>query len=255
MKWNWGYFGVKDLFTTINLVGGTVGIHYAMRGNIEYASLAAFGGFLFGDALDGPVARITNSGNKFGGEYDRIVDHLSQTVTPAIILYKAYELRGWAITGIVLMTVLLMAASIRHARGITEEFKFPAGFFGINRTVSGILALALPNAQLFWHYHPYAYELGIATTLIAAFLNLAPIPTVSHRPKGRKLQWYAAASAWIFALSPIVLFIFARQFVFDWIFFCTFLYSLTAWIPVLPEERKQFYAEYRRWHAAVIAAK
>ena len=151
--------------------------------------------------------------------------------------------------------ILLMAASVRHARGMTDEFKFPAGFFGANRTVSGILALSLPNAQLFWHHHPWAYELGIGMTLIAGFLNLAPIPYVSHRPKGRKLQWYAATSAWIFALSPFVLFAFARQFVFDWIFFCTMLYSLTAWIPVTRDERKQFYAEYRRWQAAVVAAK
>jgi phosphatidylserine synthase len=255
MRWNWGYFGVKDLFTTINLVGGTVGIHYAVLGNLEYAAFAAFGGFLFGDALDGPVARITKSGNKFGSEYDRIVDHLSQTVTPAIILYRAYQMDGHPITGIILMTVLLMAASVRHARGMTDEFRFPAGFYGANRTVSGILALSLPNTELFWKMHAYWYEIGIGTVVLAAILNLAPIPYVSHRPKGRTLQWYAKAAAWVFILVPIALVFVARQFVFDAIFFCTMVYCLTAWIPVTRDERKQFYEEYRRWQAAVIAAK
>jgi phosphatidylserine synthase len=256
VRWNYGYFGVKDLFTTINLAGGTIGIHYAMAGNLEWAACAAFGGFLFGDALDGPVARITKSGNKFGSEYDRIVDHLSQTVTPAIILYKAYEMRGFTVTGIVLMTVVLMAASVRHARGMTDEFHFPVGFFGMNRTASGIVYLALPNSQLFFQSHPWWFELGIAMTIIMSILNLAPIPFLSHRPKGRKMQWYVVINVWAFFLIlPVVLFIFARAFVFDWIFFCTVVYAFTAWIPVTREERKQFYEEYRRWSAAVIAAK
>jgi phosphatidylserine synthase len=255
VRWNYGYFGVKDLFTTINLLGGTVGIHYAMQGNLEYAGYAAFGGFLFGDALDGPVARITNSGNKFGSEYDRIVDHLSQTVTPAIMLYKAYEQMGHAYVGIAVMTVILMAASVRHARGMTDEFHFPVGFFGMNRTASGIIYLALPNSELFWKMHPWAFELGIAITIIMSILNLAPIPFLSHRPKGRRMQWWVKLGVWSFVFAPFVLFVVAREFVYDSIFFCTFVYAFTAWIPVTPEERREFYVEYKRWSAVVATTK
>jgi len=28
-------------------------------------------------------------------------------------------------------------------------------------------------------------------------------------------------------------------------------YALTGWVPVRPEERRAFYAEYRRWSAAL----
>lgn len=255
MKWNWGYFGVKDLFTTINLIGGTVGIYYACQGNLEYAGFAAFAGFVFGDALDGPVARATKSGNKFGGEYDRIVDHLSQTVTPAIILYKGYEQIGHPVTGVILMTLLLMAASVRHARGMVDEFVFPNGFFGLNRTASGIVALALPNTTLYWAYHPWAYELGIVVIVVMAAMNLAPVPYLHHRPKTRKMQWYVAAAVWMFLLLPFVLLVVARQFVFDAIFFNVVGYTFAAWIPVTADERRAFYVEYRRWSHAVATTK
>jgi phosphatidylserine synthase len=255
VKWNWGYFGVKDLFTTINLVGGTVGIHYAMEGNLEYAGYAAFAGFVFGDALDGPVARLTKSGNKFGSEYDRIVDHLSQTVTPAIILYKAYAQLGYVITGIALMTIVLMAASVRHARGMVDEFHFPVGFFGMNRTASGLVAMALPNSTLFFHSHPWGYELGIVVTVMMSIMNLAPIPYLSHRPKGRGMQWYVKLVVWIFLLAPFVLLVTRREFVYDAIFVGTFVYAFGAWIPVTRDERAAFYVEYRRWSKVVATAK
>ena len=259
MRWNIGYFGVKDLFTIVNLLGGCLGIHYAMEGNLEYAAYAAFGGFIFGDALDGPVARLTNTGNKFGSEFDRVVDHMSQTVTPAVVLYKAYALRGAAITGVVMMTLLLTAASIRHARGSTADFKWPTGFFGLNRTGSGLVALALPNAEIFFRSHPWWYELGIAVTVIVCALNLAPVPFLSHRPKvdgkRRPLQWYVVLVAWVFLLGWIPIALFARAYVWDFIFVITFGYAFTAWIPVRTDERKAFYAEYKRWSAEVAAAK
>ena len=39
LAWSIGYFGVKDLFTIINLLGGVVGIHFALAG---LRTLAAF---------------------------------------------------------------------------------------------------------------------------------------------------------------------------------------------------------------------
>ena len=47
------------------------------------------------------------------------------------------------------------------------------------------------------------------------------------------------------------LFAFARVYLYDFIFVITFGYALGAWIPILPEERKAFYAEYKRWATEV----
>jgi phosphatidylserine synthase len=250
IRWSIGYFGVKDIFTIINLVGGALGIHYAMQGRLDWAAHAILAGYLFGDALDGQVARWTKTGNRFGGEFDKITDHLAQTIAPAILLYKAYAMGGRDILGIVLMSVVITGASIRHARMATAPFNYPYGYCGLNRTVSGLIALALPNAELFFKQQPWGYDIGAIIVVIMAILNLAPIPYMSHRGE-RKMQPYVKALAVMFVTAPLALFIFQRQYLYDFIFVCTFGYALTAWIPVLPQERRAFYDEYRRWASEV----
>ncbi len=49
MRWNIGYFGVKDLFTMINLLGGVGGIYFALNGQLAYAAYSIFCGWMFGD--------------------------------------------------------------------------------------------------------------------------------------------------------------------------------------------------------------
>jgi phosphatidylserine synthase len=253
VRWSVGYFGVKDLFTVINLLGGVLGIYFAMHGRIDLAGYALFAGFLFGDALDGQVARLTKTGNRFGGEFDRATDHLAQGIVPAIVVYEGYALMGREVTGVVLMALLVTTASIRQARLSTVPFEFPH-YCGLPRTVSGFVALSLPNCELFFRGQPWGPEIGIGVIGLMAILNLAPIPYMGHRGK-RKMQGYVKIVALLFLTAPLLLFAFARVYLYDFIFACSFGYALTAWIPLLPEERRAFWAEYRRWSAEVASQK
>ncbi|HEX2659274.1 MAG TPA: CDP-alcohol phosphatidyltransferase family protein, partial [Polyangia bacterium] len=79
-RWTIGPFGVKDLFTIINLLGGVAGIIFVIHGQPRLAGLAVFAGYLFGDALDGMVARMTGTSNKFGSEFDTATDHFAQAI-------------------------------------------------------------------------------------------------------------------------------------------------------------------------------
>jgi CDP-diacylglycerol---serine O-phosphatidyltransferase len=249
MRWNIGYFGIKDLFTVINLLGGVIGIYFAMQGRIDYAGYAIFAGYLFGDALDGQVARWTNTGNAFGSEFDSAADHIGQGIAPAVVVYKAYELGGHETMGLVLMAALICTASIRQARFATAPFKYSLCYCGLPRTVSGMIALSLPNAHIFFQLQPYRWEAGVVIIATMSVLNLVPIPYMTH--KGRRMQWYVKMVVVPFLLAPPLLFFFARPFLYDFLFVCTLGYALTAWIPVLPDERRAFYDEYRRWAAQV----
>jgi len=84
-------FGLKDVFTGINLVGGVLAIVFCIQGRIDYAAYAFLLGYVCGDSLDGFVARLTNSSNKFGGEFDSISDHVAQCVAPAAIIFTSYR--------------------------------------------------------------------------------------------------------------------------------------------------------------------
>jgi hypothetical protein len=58
-----------------------------------------------------------------------------------------------------------------------------------------------------------------------------------------------------FLVTPIAIFIFARPFTFDVMLAYALGYVAFGWFPLRTEERKAFYAEYRRWSAQVATLK
>ena len=81
--------------TLANLFFGVFAIVTASRGDYARAGwYVMFGGVA--DALDGRVARATNSGGRFGEELDSLVDAITFGLAPALIMYFAVLNReGW----------------------------------------------------------------------------------------------------------------------------------------------------------------
>ena len=78
---------LPNLITTGALFSGFYAIVAAMNGAYEYACIAiVIAGFL--DALDGQVARLTNTQSSFGLQYDSLSDLIAFGVAPAILLYR-----------------------------------------------------------------------------------------------------------------------------------------------------------------------
>src|SRR4051812_40099629 len=82
-------FGVKDWFTTINVLSGVFAIVFCFHGRPVWASYAFLVGYA-ADCVDGLVARATRSGNRFGAEYDTAADFVAQAVAPAFVVYTLY---------------------------------------------------------------------------------------------------------------------------------------------------------------------
>ncbi|HEX3697519.1 MAG TPA: CDP-alcohol phosphatidyltransferase family protein [Polyangia bacterium] len=253
MRWSVGWFGVKDLFTMVNLLGGVMGIYFAALGNPLWAGYAILAGYFFGDALDGVVARATNTGNRFGAEFDSAADHIGQGIAPAVVVWSAYRIDGHNNLGLLLMAALITTASIRQARFNVADFNAPLTYLGLPRTISGFIALAYPNSAIF-HATRFGYQGGVVVIGLMAVLNLVPIPYMTHRGK-RKMQLWVKALVVSFLISPFVVFFVARSLTFDVIFIYGFGYALGGWIPILPDERKAFYDNYHRWAAEVSSLK
>src|SRR5207245_3805768 len=76
---------VPSLFTLFNLFFGIWSMVHASRGEFYPASwFIVFAGIL--DSLDGRVARLSNTGTRFGAELDSLVDIVSFGVAPAFLL-------------------------------------------------------------------------------------------------------------------------------------------------------------------------
>ena len=245
-----GTFHLKDLFTMVNLISGVVAVHFVLFGQPRTAGFTVLVGYLFGDMLDGTVARMTHRSNRFGAELDSIVDHFVHVVVPSIILYTMYQNAGHELLGLVGLGVLVGTATIRHARLAAEKFDFPLCWCGLPRTISGFAAMSIVLSQ--WGKENLAHDpvLPFILIVLLSILNLAPIPYITHRG-ARGLPSWIKAGIGVFVLTPAVTFIFARDYTFDLFLIWMLGYALLGWLPISSDERQAFRHEYRRWSAAL----
>lgn len=89
-----GIYLLPNLITTAALFAGFYGIVAATQGKFEQASVAIFIAMVL-DALDGRVARMTNTQSAFGAEYDSLADMGSFGLAPALIMYE------WSLSSLV----------------------------------------------------------------------------------------------------------------------------------------------------------
>ncbi len=237
-------FGIKDIFTTINLLGGIVGICLCIDGQPYWAGVSVMLGYLCGDTLDGYIARKLGTSNSFGSEFDTIADHLSHVVAPAAIVYTVYKDVGlvpapWnQILAIALAASLIIAVSIRHARNIVAPIEFKGVWSGLPRSVLGFAAIGYCNAQLA-PYAPGGWWLGVVLIPLMAVLTLTYLPFPSHHLK-RGHYWYVNVVIAIAFIATIVIWVVFPRFGFDVLFFWMAGYSMSAWLSLTPDERTAY---------------
>lgn len=237
-------FGVKDVFTTINILGGVAAMALCIDGRPYEAGLAILFGYLLGDTLDGWVARKLGSANAFGAEYDTIADHNAHIIAPATVVYTVYRdaallpgVWGHVLAG-ALAASIVVAASVRHARNIVRPVKFAGIWAGLPRSVLGFLSIAYVNASLA-PYAPGGLWLGVALIPILCWSTLTYLPFPNHHiaRRHRTAARVAIAGFFVTTFGAVVV---APRFVFDILFFWMAGYSLGAWIALTAEERRAF---------------
>src|SRR5437764_10231696 len=82
-----GIYLLPNLFTTGVLFCGFYAIVQAMNDRFEIAATAVFVAMVL-DAMDGRVARWTQTQSEFGAQYDSIADMVAFGAAPALIAYE-----------------------------------------------------------------------------------------------------------------------------------------------------------------------
>lgn len=128
---------IPNLFTAINMFCGFLSILSASEGNYNYAAWLIFIAATF-DALDGMVARLTNSTSELGVELDSLSDIVSFGAAPSFLLYKTffYSMDVW---GVIISALPLIAGGFRLARFNIQLVGFSKSFF---------LGLPIPSSAL-----------------------------------------------------------------------------------------------------------
>jgi len=128
---------IPNLFTSLNMFCGFLSILSASEGNFNYAAWLIFIAAAF-DALDGIVARLTNSASELGVELDSLSDIVSFGAAPSFLLYKTYfySMGTW---GIIISALPLIAGGFRLAKFNIQVVGFSKSFF---------LGLPIPSSAL-----------------------------------------------------------------------------------------------------------
>ena len=124
---NRGIYLLPNAFTTAALFCGFYAIVMAMNGQFSNAAVAIFAAMVL-DAVDGRVARLTNTTSEFGAQYDSLSDMVSFGAAPALIMYE-WALRGMGKLGWLAAFVYCAGAALRLARFNTNITVVDKRFF------------------------------------------------------------------------------------------------------------------------------
>ena len=177
-------------FTLANLFFGVFAIVAASRGDYSRAgAYIVFGGVA--DALDGRIARATNSGSRFGEELDSLVDAISFGLAPAMIMFFAVlNQQGW---DWILCFMFTMCAVIRLARfNVENTGRKKSHFTGLPSPAAGgtlatyywfsqtDLYTQTMIADLPWHQMLRFLMLGLSFLMISN-VQYAAMPTIGYK--------------------------------------------------------------------------
>ena len=183
---------VPSFFTLANLFFGFWSIVMAFNGNFRWAGFfIVFAGIL--DMLDGRVARLSNTGTRFGAELDSLVDIVSFGVAPALLMYFL-EFANTGRFGWVVCYLFVVAAALRLARyNVSAHGKPHSNWFtGLPSPAAGMtLATYYPFTQTEWYRATVAYldlhqqGLAVLVLLLAALMvsnvKYAKMPRIGFR--------------------------------------------------------------------------
>ncbi len=109
-----GIYLLPNAFTTAALFFGFYAIVMAMNLRFDLAAIGIFAAMVL-DAVDGRVARLTNTQSEFGAQYDSLSDMVSFGAAPALVMYE-WSLRGLGKWGWLAAFVYCAGGALRLAR-------------------------------------------------------------------------------------------------------------------------------------------
>lgn len=213
-----------SLFTMLNLFFGFFSILNALQGKFVTASWMILIAAVW-DAIDGKIARKTQTYSDFGIEFDSIADVVSFGAAPSILIYQVffYKFEAFGITlsffGIVLSFFPLLFGAIRLARfNVSLDSFEKENFSGLPIPA---MAVTLSSYVIFnydlWEGLRFAPVLAplvvLLSILMVSNVEYETVPKLSFRENKRNSIYLS-----IMLLGLGVIFLFREKAIFPLIF-------------------------------------
>ncbi len=122
-----GIYVLPNLFTSASLFGGFYAIIAAIQGKFPLAATAILISCVF-DALDGRIARFTQTSSQFGSEYDSLSDLVAFGVAPGVLAFL-WALKPFGRLGWLASFMYVICGALRLARFNVQKDTVEANYF------------------------------------------------------------------------------------------------------------------------------
>lgn len=203
---------VPSFFTLLNLFCGFIAITQVAEGKLDTACwLIVLAGFF--DALDGMMARLTNSQSYFGVELDSLSDIVSFGVAPSFLLFE-FGLKDFGPLGLIVASLPAICGAVRLARFNTSFTEKRDYFTGLPIPVQAAFVVALilnfSDAEKFARYSPNNLSMLIPIVIVLSGLMVSAIRFDALPRPSRVFIRAHRVKALVYLIS-LVLLIFLQQ--------------------------------------------
>jgi CDP-diacylglycerol--serine O-phosphatidyltransferase len=204
-----GIYLLPNLLTSGGLFCGVFSIAQTMEGFYFTAALALLAAMVF-DALDGRVARMTQTTSRFGIEFDSLCDLVSFGVAPGVLIYR-WALMPWGVWGWLATALFVCCAAVRLARFNLLVGKVDGRFF-VGLPVPAA-SLALASIVLIYNYlgHFGLPDKRIALLLVTYALAVLMVSSVPY-PSFKQLNLHGRQPLWLLVVAVVVLQLFIARY-------------------------------------------
>lgn len=181
-----GIYLLPSILTTFGMFAGFYSIIASINGDFTLAAISIMVAMLW-DALDGRVARLTNTQSDFGAQYDSLADLVSFGVAPALLVYE-WSLSDLGRIGWLAAFIFLACAALRLARFNTQVGISDKRYFqGLpSPAAAGVIASMI--WLRFWKFEYFdfgivslSYYVGVGITIVCALLMVSNVRYYSFK--------------------------------------------------------------------------
>jgi CDP-diacylglycerol---serine O-phosphatidyltransferase len=224
---NRGIYLLPSILTTFGMFAGFYSIIASINGDFTLAAISIMVAMLW-DALDGRVARLTNTQSDFGAQYDSLADLVSFGVAPALLVYE-WSLSDLGRIGWLAAFIFLACAALRLARFNTQVGISDKRYFqGLpSPAAAGVIASMI--WLKFWKFEYFdfgivslSYYVGVGITIFCALLMVSNVRYYSFK----ELDSIKASFRFLLAIVLSLIVLLSKPNIF--LFTGFFLYMLSG---------------------------
>lgn len=226
-----GVFLLPSLFTVANLFCGYSCVVYATRADFDSAALFIAVAMVL-DALDGYLARLTNSSTAFGVELDSLADVVSFGIAPSVLAFTwglwPLQRLGWGVGFLFVAGAAMRLARFNVQAKTTSATSDKRYFVGMpSPAAAGVIA----STVYLWPYGLQDRQSAlpaIAMVLLPAFLMVS---TVRFRSvKAIDVGWRRSYFILFLAAVGIAVFVLHPRIALVMLAYGYMIWSIIGWV-------------------------